>query len=93
MTAHPETDTMLMTMLEVAVPMQVDAVRSWTPDERIAYCHAHADTIASRADDLMFGSKKRGATAELFNVTARALACMSFQPGGVKLAGRHWESR
>lgn len=82
---------LLMLSLEVAVPLAIDEVRTWTPEERVAYCRQHADVIASRGDDLMFGSKKKGETGKLLVVLARCLACLAFSPGGVEFAGMRWE--
>jgi hypothetical protein len=78
--------------LQTAVPLHIEEVRKWTPEQRIAYCHEHADTIASRSDDLMYGSRKKGEVAKLFNVLARALACLAFQPGGARFGELRWEA-
>lgn len=83
---------LLMLSLEVAVPLAIDEVRTWTPEERLAYCRQHADVIASRGDDLMFRSSKKGETGRLFAILARCLACLSFMPGGVTFATLRWES-
>lgn len=83
---------LLPAMLEVAVPLQIKAVRGWTPSERVEFARAHADTIASQGDDLQFGARRRGETARLFNVTARTVACLAYQPGGVTLFGVHWDA-
>lgn len=83
----------LLISLDVAVPVAIEEVRSWTPDQRLAYCHEHADTIASRSDDLMYGSKRKGEVAKLFGILARALACLAYQPGGVRdFCGRRWNA-
>lgn len=83
---------LMLGMLDLAVPVAIEEVRQWTPEQRIAYCHEHADVIASQSDTLMFGGKK-GEPARLFAVLARALACLAFQPGGVRnFAGRRWDA-
>lgn len=80
-------------MLEMAVPLHIAEVRRWTPEQRIAFCREHAQDIASRSDVLMFGSKKKGEAAQLFNILARALACLAFQPGGVRsFMGLSWDA-
>ncbi|MBI5529371.1 MAG: hypothetical protein HY897_23850 [Deltaproteobacteria bacterium] len=48
--------------------------------------------LAEHGDDLLYRSKKPGRTADLFNQTAKAVALLSFLPGGVILFGTHWES-
>lgn len=84
--------TLLADMLALAVPMAIEEVRPWTPEQRIAYCHEHADIIASQSDTLQFGGKK-GEPARLFAILARALACLAYQPGGVRgFMGYRWEA-
>jgi hypothetical protein len=51
-----------------------------------------AQLIGEKGDQLLFKGDKPGDTAKLFNKTARAIALMSFLPGGVTLFGRHWET-
>lgn len=87
MTEHFE----LVLTLDLAVPIAIEEVRAWTPEQRHAYCHEHAQEIAHRSDVLMFGGKK-GEAAKLFAVLARALGCLAYAPGGVKFAGRHWQA-
>lgn len=80
----------LLIALDLAVPLAIEDVRGWTPEQRIAYCHEHAQDIAERSDDLMYGSKRPGDVATLFGVLARGLACLAYAPGGVRFAGRRW---
>lgn len=84
---------LLLTMLEVAVPLWIHELRSLHPDDRVALAHELADTVASRGDILQFRSKKPGGTADVFNATARGLAALAYQPGGVKFCGIHWEAK
>ncbi len=80
-------------MLEMAVPLHIEEVRRWTVEQRHAFCREHAQDIASRSDVLMFGGKK-GEAAKLFNILARALACLAFQPGGVRnFMGLSWDAQ
>lgn len=80
----------LLIALDLAVLLAIEDVRGWTPEQRIAYCHEHAQVVAERSDDLMYGSSKKGETARIFAVLARALACLAYAPGGVRFAGRRW---
>ncbi|MEK6609189.1 MAG: hypothetical protein AABZ30_16140 [Myxococcota bacterium] len=41
----------------------------------------------------MFGGGKPGEVADLFNRTAKAIAVLSFAPGGVTVFGQHWEAQ
>lgn len=81
----------LLLTLDLAVPLAIEEVRSWSEEQRLAYCHEHAQEIASRSDVLMFGGKK-GEAAALFNILARSLACLAYSPGGVRFHGRHWRA-
>ena len=84
----------LSAALSVAVPLHIYELRlSGGPtDADIIACRAFADDLGSHGDVLLFGSKKKGETADLFNRLARAIAVLSFCPGGVHLFGEHWTS-
>lgn len=86
-------NTTLVLMLQLAVPLWIKEVQSLTPDARFALLEGAADAIASRGDVLQFGGGKKGEAAELFNILARALAVMAYVPGGVRFAGNHWEAK
>lgn len=81
----------LPAMLPVLVELAMDEVRKWTPDRRIEYARAQGQAIAEQSDVLLFSGKK-GEAGQLAAKLARAIACLSFQPGGVKLFGCHWQS-
>jgi hypothetical protein len=83
----------LLAALELAVPMWIDQLRSWTENDRIAMAHSLATTVASKGDILQFGSKRKGEQAEVFNATAKGLAALAFAPGGVTFCGVHWEAQ
>ena len=80
---------LLAITLEMAVPLHIGEVSAWTPEARVEFCRAHAAEISENADCLLH--KVPGKTARVFNLTARAIACLAFQPGGVTVAGQHWE--
>lgn len=81
----------LPAMLPVLVELAMDEVRKWTPDQRIEYARAQGQAIAEQSDVLLFSGKK-GEAGQLAAKLARAIACLSFQPGGVKLFGHHWQA-
>lgn len=87
MTAQHET---LVIALEAAVPLHIIELSNRTPEQRAAIAQRSADEVACRGDILQFGSKKRGAVADVFNHLARGIAVLAFQPGGVTFAGHHW---
>ena len=80
-----------MITLEVAVPLWIEDVRSWTTERRMnraAICGQH---IAEKGDVLQFGGKK-GEAAEAFNRLAEGLAILAYWPGGVTFSGVRWEA-
>lgn len=83
----------LPTMLPFLVQMAILDVRLWSPERRIEYARARAQTFAEKSDTLMFGSKAKGEVGQLMGELATVIACLSFQPGGVKLFGCHWQSK
>lgn len=83
---------LLRTALEAAVPLYAMQLREkpWSEIQRIA---AEAgQMIAEHGDDVLFRSKKKGASAAAFNALARGIAALSFVPGGVTLFGLHFEN-
>lgn len=51
-----------------------------------------ANALAEKADVMLFGGCKKGEAADLFNKTCKAVAILSFVPGGITLMGEHYES-
>ncbi len=49
------------------------------------------EVLGEKGDILLFSSKKKGESAEMFNGLADAVAILSFCPGGVKVFGHHFE--
>lgn len=79
----------LVDTLELAVPMWADQLRGRPLEELLAEARELSRVIAEKGDVLQFGGPK-GQAAAAFNDLARGLAILSFQPGGVKFAGRRW---
>jgi len=48
--------------------------------------------LGEKGDVLLFGSKKKGEVARVFNELAEAIAILSFLPGGIRIFGAHWET-
>lgn len=48
--------------------------------------------LGEKGDVLLFGNKKRGEAAHVFNELAATIAILSFLPGGIHIFGSHWES-
>ena len=92
--AHRTGDGLLATALSCAVPLQIMQLKAGggPGKEDIAACQGWCGQLGEHGDVLLFGGGKPGQAAELFNQLARALAVLSFCPGGVRLFGEHWES-
>lgn len=100
-----EVDPLLAICLSCAVPLWIERVRSWTPEERQAKAHAAGHVIAygSGAAAVATAGKERSKSkakkkrpnqgaAEVFNAMACGLALLAHCPGGVTFAGCHWEA-
>jgi hypothetical protein len=83
---------LLMLSLEAAVPLWVERHRATAPEQRAERASALGSIVAYRGDHILFRTGRPGQTAEAFNALAEGIALLSFQPGGVKFTGRHWES-
>jgi hypothetical protein len=80
--------------LSVAVPLHIIKLKErGGPDEAdLKKAREFNKDLSERGDVLLFGSKKKGEAASLFNGLARSIAVLSFCPGGVTLFGSHWEA-
>lgn len=97
-------DPLLSVCLSLAVPLWIDRVRSWTPEERQAKAHAAGHMVAygAGAAAVATAGKERGkkgkkkrpnqGAADVFNAMACGLALLAFCPGGITFAGQHWEA-
>lgn len=85
-----DTRALLLSTLELAVPLWVDRLRQQPLSEILARAPTLSQTIAEHGDDILFKSKRKGDTAKAFNALAESLAALSFMPGGVTFLGRTW---
>jgi hypothetical protein len=90
---------LLQTSLSVAVPLWVldfyEQGGPTTADIEAARAYGR-DALAPHGDTLLFRSRKEGETAAMFNGLAKALAVLSFSPGGVPAlfgAGEGFDAR
>lgn len=88
-------EVLLRTALSAAVPLRILElkVRGGPDDFDRERVQGFSDILGSRGDQLLYRSKKKGETAEMFNGLADALAVMAFVPGGVKFLGMHFEEK
>jgi len=50
------------------------------------------ELLAHKGDILLYKGGKKGETANIFNKTAKAIAVLSFCPGGITIFNQHYES-
>lgn len=85
----------LVIALQAAVPLrmlELAKLHQHQRDYRVReWAEQACDAVASHGDDLMFGSKRKGATADVFNHLAKGLAALACCPGGVTFAGLTFE--
>jgi hypothetical protein len=89
------TDTsreLLRIALSCAVPLHAADLVTVPLSDLVAQAPAMGQYLAEHGDRLMFRSK-RGETAEAFATCAKALAILSFFPGGVTFLGDHYEHK
>jgi hypothetical protein len=80
-------------MLDAAVPLWVFEFQKLTVDERqekIKECEK--DDLCLRLEYVLHRGPKEGDSARAFNDLAKAIALLSFCPGGVNAFGRHWDA-
>ena len=49
--------------------------------------------LGEKGDILLFGGGKKGECANIFNKTAKAIAVLSFLPGGIEIFGMRFETK
>ena len=92
--SHPAAP-LLHATLQVAVPMTMWKLQEgnrddwWESLERGR--EEWLDLICSKGDNLLYKSKKKGLTAQVFNALAKVVAHLAFVPGGVTFMGDHYE--
>ena len=86
------TSDLLNCSLAIAVPLALkryeQSPERWDADKELIV--SYAEVFASQGDELLF--REEGVTGQLFTKLARALAWLSFQPGGVRFNGVLYEA-
>ena len=79
--------------LEVAVLLQILEIKNigYISDATLNDALLTAELIAHKGDTLLYGGNP-GQAAKIFNKVARAIAILSFQPGGFAAMGMKFES-
>ncbi len=75
--------------LTVAVPLWISKANTGIqPDDGLLMAWRNRASVAlQRADDMVFGSKRRAEAATLLVDLARGIAALAYRPGGVAFAG------
>ncbi len=83
----------LTVTLEFAVSLQILEIRNtgYISDAALNDALLTSELIASEGDTLLYGGDP-GQAASLFNKVARAIAILSFQPGGFAAMGMKFEN-
>lgn len=85
---------LLIPSLQAAVPLWADQLRALDDDTRAELMRRWQDAawepLAHMSDVGMMGGGTKGEAAAWFNHLARAIAALSFCPGGVTVFGVHW---
>jgi hypothetical protein len=84
------TDTsheLLRIALSCAVPLHAADLVTVPLADLIAQAPSMGQYLAEHGDRLLFRSKRKGETVEAFTMCAKALAILSFFPGGVTFLG------
>lgn len=85
-------ESLLASTLAVAVPTWIEVLRGRSVEHRLERAELCAQVVAEHGDDVLFRSRKHGATAYAFNRLAEGIACAAFSPGGVCVFGERWEA-
>jgi len=81
--------------LSASVPLHILRLKEKegpTPED-YEKCKEFSLILALKGDNLLYGSKKEGETAKLFNRLSHSIAVLSFCPGGITIFGQHFESK
>lgn len=77
--------------LLAAVPLWFIELRlPETFDKLLEESQSFSSKLASEGDILLFGGKKKGETAAMFNKLAKTVAVLSCAPGGITIFGYIW---
>jgi hypothetical protein len=80
--------------LGTAVPLHIEELkqRGGPTDTDREGLGSVADLLGAKGDILLFGGKKKGECADIFNKLAFSIAVLAFCPGGITIFGQHFEA-
>lgn len=88
---------LMRTFLSAAVPLRIMGMlendSGGPTPEQLEACRFIVEDLGERGDLLLFGSQKKGESADLANKLAHGIAVLAFAPGGVDIFGMHFEAQ
>lgn len=81
--------------LSCAVPLWILSLREkgGPTEEDFSGLKDLSAKLGEKGDILLFGGGKKGEAAQLFNETAKAIAVLSFCPGGIEIFNQHYDGK
>jgi hypothetical protein len=90
---HDRSLKILKEFLQTAVPLWIIRFKG-LPWEELQQIMKESERILEESGELaVFAQVKKGQTAQAFNAVARAIAALSFVPGGLDIFGLHFETK
>jgi hypothetical protein len=84
------TDALLRATLQLAVPLHVMELQRLPFSQILALAPELSQVVAEKGDVIQF--REKGKSAAAFNALAKAIAVLSFFPGGVRFLGDHYQN-
>lgn len=90
----PPCETPLAMALSAAVPLRIAEFKGMggVTERNLWWARTFAQELGADGDALLYKGEKQGRSAGMFSGLARAIAILSFCPGGIRFLGEHWES-
>lgn len=86
-------DKLMGHCLSMAVPMWTEKLKSKSFSDFESRREAILESVCYKGDLLLYGSKKKGETAQLFNDLAEGLAWLALiAKDGVSFGDQHWDA-
>lgn len=83
--------TLLTSSLEVAVPLWIETFKDYDWDEFKRIVNDSENVLSECAEAVLY--RIEGKSAKAFNALAKAIAVLSYCPGGVEIFGMRFKSK
>ena len=92
--AESHSSSLLSTALAAAVPLHILELyeAGGITQAQFEDAQAFGQVLGEHGDTLLYGSRKPGETADLFNRLARTIAILAHAQGGVQTFGQHFDA-